>query len=622
MRCKPVVIGIMNMVLASPAMFGQTIHVAFEAGENLVLVERDVEREQDRVTATAHQLVAGPDERDSEFGLTTWIPSGTRVQQIEREAQGLTIELSEEILVGLDEYALDRITRQFWGSLYAYELEAIRLTCGGKPLAAHLKPAAPSERFRNVRPAPLAEPPVAVAPVAEAQGEPVPQAGQALSGRSITIGPSHGRYWAGTFWGWQRSDPCNFGQDVLEDTNSIRLMQFLNQYLEQDGAVVHVPRELDETHCCHPVTGLPWWQMAAYAWVRHVGAPCSVYGSNSGNCGTDQGSNRYADDIRVRPLYADYVGSDIYISHHTNAGGGGTATGTEVFRDSAMEHPEHEADSYDLALLTKAKIETAIQDMYDPTWPVRNNGFPRDSAGGFGEIRIPDMPACLVELAFHDNCSKDAQYLTDPFFRSVSMWGLYDGVCQYFGVTPTYDKYSCEVVSHTLPTMMESGTSVPVTITLRNRGVLWRVSNGFRLGAVGDSDPFTAFNRVDVSGEIRPGEEHTFAFTLTAPFGAGTYTTDWRMVRDGYSWFGPTVSQEVIVEPGTPPADFDDDGDVDLDDYAHLQECFSGSANPQPDPDCTDAKFDADNDVDDVELAAFLDCMSGAGVPYDPDCFP
>jgi len=93
---------------------------------------------------------------------------------------------------------------------------------------------------------------------------------------------------------------------------------------------------------------------------------------------------------------------------------------------------------------------------------------------------------------------------------------------------------------------MNAGQTYNVSITMRNRGVLWSAIRSFRLGAVDDSDPFTLSNRVTLSGEIRPGQTFTFSFQMTAP-AQGTYVTDWRMVRDGYEWFGPVVSKTVQV---------------------------------------------------------------------------
>jgi len=290
--------------------------------------------------------------------------------------------------------------------------------------------------------------------------------------------------------------------------------------------------------------------MCAQSWLRASGLPCSVWANSSGNCGADTAVNRSSDDIRARPKFADYRGSDIYIAHHTNAGGGGTANGTETWHDTDMEHPAHVANSLTLANKVQASVVNAIRDMYPGEGGWANRGV-KDSAGGFGEIRIPNRPAILIELAFHDNCSRDAAYLTDNFFRSVAEWGLYRGICEYFGTVPSWDKYSGEYVSDTIPATMNPGQSYKVSVTFRNRGVVWSETRAFRLGAVGDSDPLTGTTRQTITGEVKPGNTYTFNFTLTAPVTPGTYTTDWRMVRDGYAWFGPTLTRQVTVGSGS-----------------------------------------------------------------------
>ncbi len=482
---------------------------------------------------------------EGDFAPQAWwpdllvVPQGVELPTLHVADGVAEFRFGRDVLDVLDETALLNLFTQFKDLVvHSPEVRDVRLTCEGQLLSSYLAPV--KADFPN-------EPPPAD-PKAIPGGI-GPDATQGLEGLNITIGPSHGRYWNVTYgWLFQRGDPCAFGEAVLEDTNSIRLMQFLHQYLTQDGAAVHVPRELNEATCCQSATGSPWWKMAAYSWLRNAGLPCSVYGSSSGICTSDAGSSsRSNDDIRARPLFADYRGSNIYIAHHTNAGGGGTASGTEVYRDSAMEHPAHEANSLTLAQTVKTNLDAAIRAIYDANWPIRNGGAPRDSAGGFGEIRIPNRPACLVELAFHDNCSKDAVYLTDSFFRSATQWGLYKAVCEYFGRTPTWDKYSNEYVSDNLPTQVQAGQTFSVSITMRNRGVLWRADRGFRLGAVSDSDPFTATTRHTISGEVRPGQNYTFTFNMTAPTTPGTYTTDWRMIREGVSWFGPTAAKQIEV---------------------------------------------------------------------------
>ncbi|MBP6963901.1 MAG: GerMN domain-containing protein, partial [Armatimonadetes bacterium] len=522
-------------LLCASAASADTVGLRFYLQDRMKMVQREVPAGKNLVEAAVRGLVEGPTVEEKVLGYTSAIPGGTTVLGLVIGEESVEVSLSAGVLAGFDEGALELIYKQFTATLGDFpKIAQVKLMYDGKLLSEYLPPA-PT----------VGEPAKPLVKGITASG---------LGGRNITIGPSHGRFWNGSGWYWQRSDPCGFGEAVLEDTNSIRLMQFLYQYLTQDGATVHVPRQLNESHCCNPYEGLPYWKMAAYSWLRSNGLPCSVWASYTGNCGEETAVGRSSDDIRARPLFADYRGSEIYIAHHTNAGGG---TGMETFRDTAMEHPEQEAASYNLALAVHNNTLNAIYDMYDGTFA--NRGV-KDSAGGFGEIRIPNRPACLVELAFHDKCDKDALYLMDDFFRSVAMWGMYNGICSYFGTSPTWGKYSDEFVSDTIPATMTAGQSYSVSITFRNRGVLWREGRAFRLGAVGDSDPFTGTTRRTISGDVRPGNTYTFTFTMTAPATPGVYTTDWRMVRDGVAWFGATCSKNVTVnsavidtEPPTVP---------------------------------------------------------------------
>ncbi len=468
-----------------------------------------------------------------------YLPAGSRVTSISVSGDTATIKFSPEILSQLDEGTLIFLADQFRMLFYDLpEIRSVRLTCKSKLLSSFLPSPEP------VVPAP--------AEALQAAPEMTVQAltTTGLSGKKICIGPSHGRLWNGTAWGWQRGDDCGFGIDSIEDVNSIRLMQFLSQYLAQDGATVYVPRQLDETDCCNPGENRYWYQLAAYSWIRHLGLPCAVWASNTGNCTSDTGSNRINDDIRARPLFADYYNTDIYISHHTNAYNG-VASGTVTFYDTAMEHPAHEAASQVLAQEVQSHVCDVIKNVYGISdW--YNRGA-QDSAGAYGEIRIPDRPACLIELAFHDQCQRDAIFLQDNWFRSLTQWAIYKAVCDYFAVTPTWDMYSCELIGDTIPANMTPGQTCNVTVTYRNRGVLWTNARSFKLGAVGDSDPFTAFNRVALAAEVRPGDTYVFTFTMTAPTTPNIYTTDWRMVRDGVAWFGPTVTRQVTVGSGPFP---------------------------------------------------------------------
>ncbi len=162
----------------------------------------------------------------------------------------------------------------------------------------------------------------------------------------------------------------------------------------------------------------------------------------------------------------------------------------------------------------------------------------------------------------------------------------------------------------------------------------------------------TARLRVHVSGSLQPG--HVVARLGVNP-GGNTYYDDpavvwtdapiatdtWHTVTTSITADGDTLGIFAGAEhrststPGTAtlwiddvrfthqtttaPGDFDQDGDVDLADFGHLQKCFTGTA-PQTDPVCQNARLDEGEHVNQNDLAVFLNCMSGAHVPADPDC--
>jgi hypothetical protein len=89
------------------------------------------------------------------------------------------------------------------------------------------------------------------------------------------------------------------------------------------------------------------------------------------------------------------------------------------------------------------------------------------------------------------------------------------------------------------------------------------------------------------------------------------------------------LESDVQIPPPCPDpfADTDDDGDVDQDDFAVLQACFTGDLGPFELPEeclCFDRPGppNGDDDVDQGDLAAFEVCAltSGPGVPADPAC--
>ncbi|MHC4442891.1 MAG: N-acetylmuramoyl-L-alanine amidase [Planctomycetota bacterium] len=545
----------------------------------------------------ATRLPAGLTQEQARFELSGSMPGNISLVDLVISGDTVIAEFSPEISNNLDEAKLRDIFDYLRAAFFDYrQIRCIRLVCNGKPLWSYLEPVLPTNTKVDKG---VAKSTLLTEGLTLTQG---------LSGKNITIGPSHGRVWHSIdeYWYWQRGENCGAGEELMEGLLSIRLMQLLYQYLSQDSAVVHVCRQLDKSDCCHPAENMPWWKMASRYWLEHLGVPTWVWDSST----TD-----INDDIRARPLYADYQGSDIYFSHHTNAFNG-TATGTVTFRDTEMEHPQHEADSYNLALSIQNNVISAIQSTYDAGWYDRGV---KDSTGDYGEIRIPNRPACLIELAFHDNCTLDGVYLRDPFFCSLSEWAIYKGICEYFGRTPTWDMYSCEYVSDTIPAQMLGDEIRSVGITFRNRGVLWSNERDFKLGAVDNSDPFAATRHL-ISGEVGPGDTYTFNFTMTAPSVEGSYISDWQMIREPDTWFGPAVVKSIHVWPSPIPGDFDGDLDVDHEDFGVIQHCLTGPAAGPPAAGCEITNLDRDSDVDQDDVIIFLGCMTGPNIPGDAAC--
>lgn len=102
------------------------------------------------------------------------------------------------------------------------------------------------------------------------------------------------------------------------------------------------------------------------------------------------------------------------------------------------------------------------------------------------------------------------------------------------------------LVSAELPSSLRCNETTTAVVTMLNAGTsTWSAAEGYKLGAVDDSDPF-ADGRVNLPDgvTVAPGEAYTFSFPMTGTT-AGSYTSDWRMLREGVNWFGDTASQVV-----------------------------------------------------------------------------
>lgn len=118
-------------------------------------------------------------------------------------------------------------------------------------------------------------------------------------------------------------------------------------------------------------------------------------------------------------------------------------------------------------------------------------------------------------------------------------------------------QYNAAFVAQSVPTMMQTGQSYPVSVTMRNSSsATWTAADLYRLGSQSPQDNTTwGFGRVAVPQTTGPyGSEATFAFNVTAPTTPGTYNFRWRMVRDGVAWFGEYTPMVAVDVTTTPPS--------------------------------------------------------------------
>ncbi len=163
-----------------------------------------------------------------------------------------------------------------------------------------------------------------------------------------------------------------------------------------------------------PVANRDWEEAAKY-WARYQGAPAEIT----------------EDDRTSRPLYAEwemakgYPGdaqNSVYISWHTNAGGG---TGTESY----IHNTEPTAGSAALQDGVHAELIHDLRAAWNPKWVDRGQ-----KRADFSEVReLSTIPGLLLEVAFHDTTDPgDADDLAEPIFRQIAARAVYQGIVKYY----------------------------------------------------------------------------------------------------------------------------------------------------------------------------------------------
>jgi hypothetical protein len=154
---------------------------------------------------------------------------------------------------------------------------------------------------------------------------------------------------------------------------------------------------------------------------------------------------------------------------------------------------------------------------------------------------------------------------TDDLGASPNLWGLFTAQPElrpraaavlYHNFVAATAVDDAELANVEIPAALQPGELATAHVTVRNTGTAaWNAAAGYRLGAVGDSDPLGPV-RVDLDPvlSVPPDATYTFAVPLTAPLGQtppdAPLATDWQMVREGKWWFGEVARRQVTITAG------------------------------------------------------------------------
>ena len=151
--------------------------------------------------------------------------------------------------------------------------------------------------------------------------------------------------------------------------------------------------------------------------------------------------------MTVRPAWALWEGVDLYVSLHTNAGGG-RGTSTFVYSNQ-VAYPSFDPNraesippgSLELQNAIHERMVEAAQRFWDPSWRDRGKW-----GANFGELRPLTLawredadisiPAMLIELAFHDS-EDDTYYLREDRFRRDMARAIVRGILDSCTVIPS-----------------------------------------------------------------------------------------------------------------------------------------------------------------------------------------
>lgn len=232
----------------------------------------------------------------------------------------------------------------------------------------------------------------------------------------VSIAGGHGLYFNYQYNDWRaQRDPVN---GVTEDFVTPYFARDLAALLSGQGFTVKKARTNDST--IHLPSGEQWWKVGSRYYLQST-LPSQTEVWHSLPNATHSLRER-DEDIRSRPLYANYVGADYVVSLHTNADVNVSTRGTRAYIQTGRTGADHKLAANILCRM-KQTIHSARGYEF---WDVSDTPYQADK----GESRLAVMPAVIIELGFHTSF-QDALALEDSNFRDAAVRGVERGISDY-----------------------------------------------------------------------------------------------------------------------------------------------------------------------------------------------
>ena len=198
-------------------------------------------------------------------------------------------------------------------------------------------------------------------------------------------------------------------------------------------------------------------------------------------------------------------------------------------------------------------VSVTMKNVGTTTWQTGQGyelGFQADS-GDWSTYWVP-IPADVAPaspVTFNFNITAASTPGTYNLqFQMLKNGGWFGDRTDKVAVTVLAPSNQSEFVSQTVPKTMSAGEAYNVTITMKNIGnTTWDAGTGYKLGSQNPQDNTTwRTSRAVLTNSVPPGGTAVFTFQVWAPGKAGSYNFQWRMLREGVEWFGPSTPNLAI----------------------------------------------------------------------------